>query len=112
MTFLPPLPVSRACRRTPTASRYLILVLGVLVSGCMSPGASSAAVPVSPAAGFTFEEHEIVTGIANHQTVLSGFLLGGTTADLAVVSFEKNGDRAYASTRQRTAHGPRHSIRR
>ena len=50
--------------------------------------------PTSPAAReFTFEQYEIVTGVAKHQTVLTGFLLGGTIAELVVVSIDDNDDR-------------------
>ena len=42
---------------------------------------------------FTFEQYEVVTGVAKHQTVLTGFLLGGTIAELVVVSIDDNDDR-------------------
>ena len=41
----------------------------------------------------TFEQHEVVTSTAKHQTVLTGFLLGGAIADLAIVSVDKNHER-------------------
>ena len=53
-----------------------------------------AAISGTPAAAqFTFEQYEVVTGSAKRQTVLSGFLLGGTVAELAVVHIDKNDDR-------------------
>ena len=42
---------------------------------------------------FTFEQHEVVTGTAKHQTVLTGLFLDGDFAELAVVSIEKNKNR-------------------
>ena len=76
-------------RRSPLS----ILVLGVFLSGC-SGLLGKDVDPTSPAAReFTFEQHEIVTGVAKHQTVLTGFLLGGTIAELVVVSIDDNDDR-------------------
>ncbi|MYA24568.1 MAG: VCBS repeat-containing protein, partial [Gemmatimonadetes bacterium] len=46
-----------------------------------------------PAAEFTFEQYEVVIGSGERQTVLTGFLLDGAIADLAVVSIDENGDR-------------------
>ena len=40
-----------------------------------------------------FEQHEVVTGPAERQTVLTGFLLGGAIAELAVVNIGENDDR-------------------
>jgi hypothetical protein len=45
------------------------------------------------AAQFTFEQYEVVTGSAQRQTVLTGFLLGGAVAELAVVNIDENDDR-------------------
>jgi len=42
---------------------------------------------------FTFEQHEIDTGSAKHQTILTGFFLGGDFAELAVVSIDENDNR-------------------
>ena len=42
---------------------------------------------------FTFEQYEVVIGSAKHQTVLTGFLLGGAFADLAVLNIDENDDR-------------------
>ena len=42
---------------------------------------------------FTFEQYEVETSTAKHQTVLTGFLLGGPTADVAVVNVDENGNR-------------------
>ncbi len=48
---------------------------------------------VPAAAEFTFEQYEVVIGSAERQTVLTGFLLGGSVADLAVVNIDDNDDR-------------------
>ena len=80
---------TRHYRRSPLS----ILVLGVFLSGC-SGLLGKDVDPTSPAAReFTFEQYEIVTGVAKYQTVLTGFLLGGTMADLVVVSIDDNDDR-------------------
>ena len=80
---------TRHYRRSPLS----ILVLGVFLSGC-SGLLGKDVDPTSPAAReFTFEQYEIVTGVAKHQTVLTGFLLGGTIAELVVVSIDDNDDR-------------------
>lgn len=44
-------------------------------------------------ASYAFDRHEIDIGPAVRQTVLTGFLLGGEMADLAVVKIEENGGR-------------------
>ena len=76
--------------------RYLLQYLfffGVFLSGCS--GLSGRKVePMLPAAmEFTFEQNEVVIGSAKRQTVLTGFLLGGTIAELAVVNIDENNDR-------------------
>jgi hypothetical protein len=48
---------------------------------------------MTPPGDFTFEEYEVVTGPAKRQTVLTGFLLGGAMAELAVVHIDEKGDR-------------------
>ena len=35
-----------------------------------------------------FEQYEVVTSVAERQTVLTGFLLGGAMAELAVVQLD------------------------
>ena len=67
-------------------SLFSILVLGVFLSGCVNKS------PIA-AAQFTFEQYEVVTGSAKRLTVLTGFLLGGAVAELAVVNLDENGDR-------------------
>ena len=41
---------------------------------------------------FTFDQYEVITGITKRQTVLTGFLLGGPIAELAVVHIDENDD--------------------
>ncbi|MHC4180399.1 MAG: FG-GAP repeat domain-containing protein [Planctomycetota bacterium] len=64
-----------------------MLVLGVFLSVSMTRAATPAA------ARFSFDQYEVVTGSAKKQTVLTGFLLGGAVAELAVVSIDENDDR-------------------
>ena len=60
-----------------------MLVFGVFLSIFTAPAAAE----------FTFEQYEVVIGSAERQTVLTGFLLGGAVADLAVVNIDENGER-------------------
>ena len=69
---------------------FSILGFGVFLPGCMTPAASQA---TFAQAQFTFDQHEVVLGSVERQTVLAGFLLGGSMAELALVSIEDNGDR-------------------
>ncbi len=66
----------------PTAA----LVLGALATGCAKAAATEAADSL-------FEQYEVATGVAKHQTVLSGFLLGGATAELVLAHINDTGDR-------------------
>lgn len=74
-------------------SLFFIVVFGVFLSSCA--GLSNEVVnPMIPVpAEFTFAQHEVGTGDAKHQTVLTGFLFGGPIAELAVVNVDENGDR-------------------
>ena len=65
-----------------TLRKRLIYLLGFVVPGSLFAEEE-----------FTFEQHEVVIGSAERQTVLTGFLLGGAMADLAVVNIDENGDR-------------------
>ena len=67
-------------------------VLGVFLSGCMTHTCDALRADQA-AAEFTFDEYEVVTGVAKRQTVLTGFLLGGAVAELAVVHIDENDDR-------------------
>ena len=73
-----------------------LLVVGVFLSGCMTHTAKAPAggigVSSTSHAEFTFEQYEVVIGSAKRQTVLTGFLLGGAVAELAVVNIDENDD--------------------
>ena len=72
-------------------SLFAVLVFGVFLSSCL--GLSNKAIdPMAPApAEVTFDPYEVVTGVAKHQTVLTGFFLGGSIAELAVVNVDEKG---------------------
>ena len=74
-------------------SLFAVLVFGVFLSSCL--GLSNKAIdPMVPApAEFTFDQYEVVTGVAKHQTVLIGFFLEDSIAELAVVNVDENRDR-------------------
>ena len=66
---------------------------GVFLSG-YSGLFSEEVKPMKPVASeFTFEQYEVVIGSAKHRTVLTGFLLGSTIAELVVVNIDENNDR-------------------
>ena len=70
-------------------SRFFMMIFGVFQLGCSSLLGKEAD-PMSPAsAEFTFEQYEVVTGAAKYQTVLTGFLLGNTAAELVVVNIDE-----------------------
>ena len=74
-------------------SRFFMLIFGVFLSGCSGLFVQEAD-PMSPVpTEFTFERHEVVTGAAKHQTVLTGFLLGDATAELVVVNINEEDKR-------------------
>ena len=91
MTLLPTKPGS-ASKHTRRLRKTLssVAVLAVLLSGGKTNAAAQSA--PDPAAQLTFERYEVVTGSSKRQTVLSGFLLGGAMADLAVVHIDEYGD--------------------
>ncbi|MXW80668.1 MAG: VCBS repeat-containing protein [Gemmatimonadetes bacterium] len=67
-----------------SVSRLICILFGVSTPTGAEPSAAVA---------FTFDQYEVVIGSAERQTVLTGFLLGGAVADLAVVSIDENDDR-------------------
>ena len=73
---------TRLCRR----SLFSILVFGVFLPVCMRPAAAQVTDDL-------FDQYEVVTGSAQRQTVLTGFLLGGASAELAVLNIDENDDR-------------------
>ena len=76
----------RKWKRRVRTSALITCTLGL--SGSMS------AISGTPGAeGITFDRYEVVTGSAKRQTVLTGFLLGGAIAELAVVHIDEGGDR-------------------
>ncbi len=66
------------------------LFLVASLSGCTTAGTKGM---TPPAAEVAFERYEVVVGFAERQTVLTGFLLGGAVAELAVVNIGENDDR-------------------
>ena len=74
-------------------SLFSIVVLGVYLSGCSGLHGSEVNSMPSAHTEFTFEQYEVVTGSAKHQTVLTGFLLGGTIAELVVVNIDAEDNR-------------------
>ena len=63
-------------------ARGFTLVTGIVALSSLVPTDSSTTV----AQTLTFEPHTVVTGAATRQTVLTGFLLGRSMAELAVVN--------------------------
>ena len=72
---------------------FLGLVFSVLLTGCSGLLSKKVGSMASDSGEFTFEQHEIDTGSAKHQTILTGFLLGGDFVELAVVSSDENDNR-------------------
>ena len=81
--------ISARIRRS-RRSLFSVLVLGIFLSGCSGllgeKTALMASAPVQP----TFKQHEINTGTAKRQTVLTGFLLGNAIAEIVVVTVDEN----------------------
>ena len=73
---------------------FPIFVCSISILGCSKKlgGEVKQTAPIPPAV-FSFKQHEIVTGSAKHQTVLTGFLMGGTIAELAMVDIDENNTR-------------------
>ena len=72
---------------------FPILLLGLLLSSYSGFSNEAVNATMPTATEFTFDQYEVVTGVAKHQTVLAGFLLDGAIADLAVASVHGNSDR-------------------
>ena len=76
--------------------RSWTMLVGVTLLGCVSTplmDAISGPSVLAQVADDIFEQHEIVIGVAERQTLLPGFLLDGAIADLAVVNIGENDDR-------------------
>ena len=74
-------------------SLFSILTLGFLLSGYL--GLFGEEVEQTPPASveFIFDQYEIVIGSTKRQTVLTGFLLGGAIAEIAVAHIDENDNR-------------------
>ena len=68
-----------------------MLALRVCLSGCVMPAVAQAG--AAPAPAYVPARYEVVTGVAERQTVLTGFLSGRPVADLAVVHMDADGNR-------------------
>ncbi|MCY3965671.1 MAG: VCBS repeat-containing protein [Acidobacteria bacterium] len=68
-----------------------MLTLRVCLYGCVGPAATLPG--AQPAEQFAFERYDVVTGAGERQTILTGFLVGGSMADLAVLHVDENNDR-------------------
>lgn len=71
------------CNRQYWQSLFSMLFFVVFLFGCIKPAAAQIA----------FDKHEINIGSAKRQTVLTGFLLGGKVAEIAVVKIDENNER-------------------
>ena len=74
-------------------SRFFMVIFGVFQLGCSSLLGKEADPMLPTPTKFTFEQYEVFTGAAKHQTVLTGFLFGATTAELIVVNIDEGDDR-------------------
>ena len=80
------------CRKHSQQSLFFILVFGAFLLGYSSVFGEEIE-GITPVSEFTFEQHEVVIGSAERQTVLTGFLLDGDFAELAVVNIDENDNR-------------------
>ena len=74
-------------------SLFSVLVFGVFLSYYLGVSNAVADPTVSAHTEYTFDQYEIVTGVAKRQTVLTGFLLDGAIAEVAVVHIDGNDNR-------------------
>ena len=74
-------------------SLFTILIFGVFLSSYSGLLNAAADPTVSTHTEFTFDQYEIVMGAVERQTVLTGFLLGGAIAEVAVVHIDENDNR-------------------
>ena len=76
-----------ATSATPITYLFALLIFGGLVSGC-----SGTLEPIHPPLPkLTFETHDIRIGTGEHPTLLTGFLLEGPFAEIAVVTRDEKG---------------------
>lgn len=71
--------------------RIGLLAIRVCLSGCMMPMAVRSG--SEPPAAFVASRHEVVVGMAERLTVLTGFLTGQPVADFAAVYLDGDGNR-------------------
>ncbi|MCY3742263.1 MAG: VCBS repeat-containing protein [Candidatus Poribacteria bacterium] len=69
---------------------FSILVFGVLLSGYAGLLGEAVEQTMPATAEFTFEQYEVKIGTAKRKTVLTGFLLDGDFAELAVLHIDEN----------------------
>ncbi|MXV75141.1 VCBS repeat-containing protein [Candidatus Poribacteria bacterium] len=69
---------------------FSILVFGVLLSGYAGLLGEAVEQTMPAAPEFTFEQYEVKIGTAKRKTVLTGFLLDGDFAELAVLHIDEN----------------------
>lgn len=75
-------------------TRLLVGIRTVTLLTCTLGLVGSVVAEGTPAtAQVTFDRYEVVIGAAQRQTVLTGFLLDGASAELAVVNIDGNGER-------------------
>lgn len=72
--------------------RFSVTVFGVVLAGGLSASADPAQ-PSVAADQVAFDRFEVVTGLAERQSILTGFLSAGAMAVLAVVDFDENDER-------------------
>ncbi len=72
---------------------FTLLVFGVFLSSYAGLPNAAADPTVAAHSEFTFNQYEIVTGVAKRQTVLTGFLLDGAIAEVAVVHIDEGNNR-------------------
>ena len=78
-------------RRRYRSSRASMLALRVCLWGCVVPATAQAGTEPPPA--FSPARHEVVVGVAERLTVVTGFFGEGQVADLAALHVDGDGDR-------------------
>lgn len=73
------------------SSRASMLALRVCLWGCVVPATTQAG--TEPAPAFVPARHEVVLGVAERLTVVTGFFGEGRVADIAALHLDENGDR-------------------
>ncbi len=68
---------------------FFILLFCIYFSGCSALFDEEVKPMIPTSSEFTFERYEVITGLTKRQTVLSGFLLSGAMAELAVLNDDR-----------------------